>query len=98
MAFPCRRPQHRCDIGHDEARRCHRIVGAEVVVIMGFAREVDQLLQRGRCGPGVLGSQRVLSFRGEPLEGEAPARPLARRHPPVPARLHFHRTLTSKGA
>ena len=87
VAFPRRRPQHRRHIGHDEARCCHRIVGAEVVVIVGFAREVDQLLQRGRCGPGILGSQRVLRFRGEPLEGETPARPLARRHPPVPAHV-----------
>ncbi len=87
MAFPRRRPQHRRHVGHDEARCCHRIVGAEVVVIVGFAREVDQLLQRGRCGPGILGSQRVLGFRSKPLEGETPARSLARRHPPVPAQV-----------
>ena len=45
------------------------------------------MLQRGRRGRGILGSQRVLGFGSKPLEGETPARSLARRHPPVPAHV-----------
>ena len=85
MAFPRRRPQHGRYIGHDETRCCHWIIGAEEVVIVSFAREVDQLLQRRRCGPGILITDCILGFRRKPLEGEPPARALARRHPPVPA-------------
>lgn len=81
---PTTPPPHRT---RRRPRRSDRIVGAEVVVIVGFAREVDQLLQRERCRPGILGTQRVLGFRNKPLEGEPPARSLARRHPPVPAQV-----------
>ena len=55
----------------------------------GLRTRVDQSLQRGRCGPGILGTRR--RFVSKPLEGETPARPLARRHLPVPAQVRGSR-------
>ncbi len=87
VPFPRRGPQRRHCIGYDETCRGHRILGPEVVGVTGFAREVDQLLQRGRRRPAIVSSQRVLSLGGQPLEGESPACPLTRRHASVPRQI-----------
>ncbi len=65
-----------------------RIVRSEVVVPVGLARRSIVAPVRMPRAPASSGSGASCGARGEPLEGETPARSFPRRHPPVPAGRH----------
>jgi len=62
-------PQQRYRVRHHEPRRLHGVLGMEVLVVTALAGQVDQPLQRGRGGGGVLAAQAVLGIAHQTLEG-----------------------------
>ena len=50
---------------------------------MHFAREIDDLLNRGCSGIAIVGAEGILPIGGQALERESPACPFPRRNPPI---------------